>query len=111
MEEKYDGYYAIVTSEYKKSDNEIIEIYRGLWKIEETFKVTKSDLETRPVYLSRDDHIQAHFLICFIALVMVRILELRLDNRFSSRRSSTVWKGYRARIWRKICMSLISATR
>ena len=82
-EEKYDGYYAIVTSEYKKSDSEIIDIYRGLWKIEESFKVTKSDLETRPVYLSREEHIQAHFLLCFISLVIARCLEIRLGNRFS----------------------------
>jgi len=61
-EEKFDGYYAIVTSEWRKSDEEIIDIYRGLWCIEEAFKVTKSDLETRPVFLSRDDHIRAHFL-------------------------------------------------
>lgn len=82
-EEKYDGYYAIVTSEWKKADERIIEIYRGLWRIEEAFKVTKSDLETRPVYLSREDHIQAHFLICFVALILIRLLVLVLDNRFS----------------------------
>ena len=83
-EEKYDGYYAIVTSEWKKQDEEIVEIYRGLWRIEEAFKVTKSDLETRPVYLSRNDHIRAHFLICFVALVIVRLLELRLGNKYST---------------------------
>jgi thiol-disulfide isomerase/thioredoxin len=82
-EEKFDGYYAIVTSEWKKSDEEIIEIYRGLWRIEEAFKVTKSDLETRPVYLSRNDHIEAHFLICFTSLVIVRLLALCLDNKYS----------------------------
>lgn len=82
-EEMFDGYYAIVTSEWDKSDEEIIDIYRGLWRIEEAFKVTKSDLETRPVYLSRNDHIQAHFLICFISLVIIRLLEQRLDNQFS----------------------------
>lgn len=82
-EEKFDGYYAIVTSEWKKTDQEIIEIYRGLWRIEEAFKVTKSDLEARPVYLSRNDHIQAHFLICFVALVIVRLLALRLGNKYS----------------------------
>ncbi len=82
-EEKFDGYYAIVTSEWKKSDEEIIEIYRGLWRIEEAFKVTKSDLGTRPVYLSRNDHIQAHFLVCFIALVIARLLGLCLDNKYS----------------------------
>lgn len=82
-EEKYDGYYAIVTSEWKKSDQEILDIYRGLWRIEEAFKVTKSDLRTRPVYLSREDHIQAHFLICYVALVLIRLLALVLDNKFS----------------------------
>lgn len=82
-EEIFDGYYAIVTSEWEKSDEEILEIYRGLWRIEEAFKVTKSDLETRPVYLSRQDHIQAHFLICFVALVIIRLLALCLDNKYS----------------------------
>jgi transposase len=82
-EEKFDGYYAIVTSEDKKTDEEIIEIYRGLWKIEESFKVTKSDLDARPVYLSREDHIQTHFLICFAALTIVRILEHRLGGSYS----------------------------
>jgi len=82
-EEKFDGYYAIVTSEWRKSDQEIVDTYRGLWSIEEAFKVTKSDLEARPVYLSRQDHIQAHFLICFVALVIARLLALRLDHQFS----------------------------
>jgi transposase len=81
-EEQFDGYYAIVTSEYKKTDDEIVNIYRGLWKIEESFRVTKSDLETRPVFLSRQEHIQAHFLICFMALVITRILETRLSNQY-----------------------------
>jgi hypothetical protein len=85
-EEKYDGYYAIVTSENEKSDEEIIGIYRGLWKIEESFKVTKSDLEARPIYLSREDRIQAHFLICFIALTLVRILEWKLGGKFAASR-------------------------
>jgi len=82
-EEKFDGYYVIVTSEWEKIDEEIIDIYRGLWRIEEAFKVTKSDLGTRPVYLSRQDHIEAHFLICFIALVIARLLALRLGNQYS----------------------------
>ena len=82
-DEKWDGYYAVVTSELDKTDGEVIEIYRGLWKIEESFKVTKSNFETRPVYLSRKDRIEAHFLICFIALVIARILEQQLGNEFS----------------------------
>lgn len=82
-EEELDGYYAIITSEYGESDERIIEIYRGLWKIEESFKVTKSDLKSRPVYLSKEDHIEAHFLICFIALVIARVLERRLKGKHS----------------------------
>lgn len=85
-EEKYDGYYAIVTSEMDKSDNEIIDIYRGLWRIEETFKVTKSELDARPVYVSRKDHIEAHFLTCYIALVLSRVLQHKLDKKYSVER-------------------------
>ena len=82
-EEKYDGYYAIVTSEMNKTDNEIIDIYRGLWRIEETFKVTKSELNARPVYLSRENHIQAHFLTCYISLVLSKVLQHKLNNKYS----------------------------
>ena len=85
-EEKFDGYYAIVTSEWRKTDEQIIDIYRGLWRIEEAFKVTKSDLETRPVHVSREDHIRAHFLTCFVALVIARLLALNLKNKYSVHR-------------------------
>lgn len=82
-EEKYDGYYSIVTSELDMTDEEIIDTYKGLWRIEESFKVTKSDLETRPVYLSREDRIRAHFLTCFISLVIARLLERELGYKYS----------------------------
>lgn len=82
-EEKLDGYYAIVSSELDETDERIIEIYRGLWRIEESFKITKSNLHARPVYLSRKDHINAHFFICFIALVIARIVEIKLKNKYS----------------------------
>ena len=85
-EEKYDGYYVIVTSEMDKTDDEIIDIYRGLWRIEETFKVTKSELEARPVYLSRKEHIETHFLTCYIALVLSRVLQHKLDKKYSVRK-------------------------
>ncbi|MDR1438481.1 MAG: IS1634 family transposase [Clostridiales bacterium] len=85
-EEKYDGYYAIATSETGESDGRIIEMYRGLWKIEESFKLTKSVLRTRPVYVRRDDHIGGHFLICYIALLLLRLVELRLGGRFPAAR-------------------------
>lgn len=82
-EEKFDGYYAIVSSELDKTDEEIIDIYRELWKIEETFKITKSELETRPVYVSRKEHIEAHFLTCFIALTLARMLQQRLNGKYA----------------------------
>ncbi|SDZ13569.1 IS1634 family transposase [Tindallia californiensis] len=85
-EEMLDGYYALVTSEYQESPDQIIDMYRGLWRIEESFRVTKSDLEARPVYVSREDHIEAHFLTCFVALVMARLLERKLDRQYSIRR-------------------------
>jgi transposase len=83
-EEKYDGYYVIVTNAYNKSDDWVIDTYKGLWRIEETFKVTKSDLEARPAFASREDRIQAHFLICFVSLVIIRLLQRKLNDELSS---------------------------
>lgn len=85
-EEKYDGYYAIVTSELHMSDKEIIDTYRGLWEIEETFRVTKGTIEARPIYVSREDRIGAHFLTCFIALVIIRLIQKKTDRRYSAER-------------------------
>ncbi|MFZ5631362.1 MAG: IS1634 family transposase [Bacillota bacterium] len=84
QDEMYDGYYAIVTSELQMSDGEIIDTYRGLWEIEETFRVTKGTLEARPVYVSREDRISAHFLTCFIALVIIRLIQKKTDRRYSA---------------------------
>ena len=84
-EEACDGYYCIVTSETEMSDGEVIEAYRGLWRIEESFKVTKSDLETRPVYVSREEHIEAHFLTCYVALCILRIIQAATDGKYSAR--------------------------
>ena len=80
---KYDGYYSIVTSEEHLSDLELRNIYRGLAKIEETFKITKSEFDARPVNVRLEDHIDAHFLICFIALVLIRILQSEINNRYT----------------------------
>lgn len=83
-EERYDGYYAIVTSELDMSDIEVIGTYRGLWEVEETFRVTKGVLETRPVYVSLKDHINAHFLTCFIALTIMRIIQKKTGRVYSA---------------------------
>jgi len=82
-DEKYDGYYAIVTSELEMADGDIIDTYRGLWEIEETFKVTKGTIEARPVYVSRHDRIRAHFLTCFISLVVIRIIQKKTGRKYS----------------------------
>jgi transposase len=91
-EEKYkrdvnlDGYYTIVTSELDLSNEDVIKKYRGLWKIEESFRVLKTDLEGRPVYVKTPDHVEGHFLVCFMALLISRILEMKLDNKYSIKR-------------------------
>lgn len=82
-EEKYDGYYSIVTSEFKMSDKELRKKYRGLSKIEETFKITKTELESRPVYVWTKEHIESHFLTCFIALYILRLLEHKTNKEIS----------------------------
>lgn len=107
-EEQLDGYYVICTNviglaphqkpftdryrytsdgffqlNRKITDDDIIGIYKGLWRIEETFKVTKSDLKARPVYVSKETHIRSHFLMCFVTLLLIRLLEFRMDWRHS----------------------------
>ena len=83
-EEKYDGYYSIVTSEKHLSDKEIRDIYKGLWRIEESFKITKSELETRPVFVWTDESIETHFLSCFVSLLIIRLLESKLNKKYSN---------------------------
>lgn len=83
-DEACDGYYCIVTSETGMADGDVIEAYRGLWRIEESFKVTKSDLETRPVYVSRQEHIEAHFLTCYVALCILRVIQVLTGGRYSA---------------------------
>lgn len=82
-EEKYDGYYSIVTSELKMSDHEIRDTYRGLARIEETFKISKSEFESRPVFVWTNEHIEGHFATCFTALVLIRLLQTKLGSRYS----------------------------
>jgi len=81
-ESKYDGYYSIVTSEKDLTDKQIRDIYKGLWEIEESFRIIKSEFRARPVFLKLEEHINAHFLICFVALLIFRLLEHKLDCKF-----------------------------
>lgn len=72
------GYNLIVTSELDKSAQEIYDIYHGLWRIEESFRITKSYLDARPVYLRSKYSIYGHFLICYLSLFLLRVLELNI---------------------------------
>jgi transposase len=80
---KYDGYYCLITSELDMPEHRVIEIYRGLSDIEDNFKVSKSDLDLRPVFVSRNDHINAHVLICFISLVIIRLIQKETKYMFT----------------------------
>lgn len=84
-EEKYDGYYSIVTSEKHLSDSRIRAIYKGLWEIEESFKIIKSEFRARPVFVKTEDHVNAHFLICYVTLVIMRVMEHLLEERFTTK--------------------------
>lgn len=81
-EAMYDGFYAVVTN-LEDNPAEIIKINKQRWEIEENFRIMKSDFEARPVYVQRDDRIKAHFLTCYISLLVYRLLEKKLEERFT----------------------------
>jgi transposase len=83
---KYDGYFCIITSELDFDYKKILEIYKGLWRIEESFRITKNDLEVRPIYLSTESHINGHFITCFVALVIIRMFQYKLNYTLSVER-------------------------
>jgi hypothetical protein len=85
-EKKYDGYAAVVTGELHMSAEQILDTYRGLWEIEESFRITKSELETRPIHVRLKDRIEAHFLTCFIALTILRIMQKKTGRAYSAER-------------------------
>lgn len=77
----YDGYFCIITSELDYDERKIRRVYSGLWRIEQSFKLLKSDLYARPVFVSTNEHIRAHFLICFVALLIIRIIQHRMGEQ------------------------------
>ncbi len=82
-EEKFDGFYGVCTN-LDDEPEEIIKVNQRRWEIEESFRIMKSEFKARPVYLSRDDRITAHFTTCFLSLVILRFLEKRLDEKYTS---------------------------
>lgn len=82
-EEKFDGFYGVCTN-LEDNAEEIIKVNQRRWEIEESFRIMKSEFKARPVYLSRDDRITAHFTTCFLSLVLLRFLEKKLEEKYSS---------------------------
>lgn len=75
------GYYQIVTSELEMDDKKIIDTYHNLTLIEDQFRVMKSDLETRPIYVRTKEHITAHLLICLLSLIVIRIIQNKIKDK------------------------------
>lgn len=82
-EEKYDGYYGITTN-LNGNIEDILKISKNRWEIEESFRILKTDFDSGTVHLSREDRIKAHFLTCFISLLIYRILENKLDYKYTN---------------------------
>lgn len=81
-EEKYDGFYAVCTN-LEDDASQIVSINRRRWEIEECFRIIKHEFKARPAYLTREERIKAHFMTCFIALIVYRYLEMKLDNKYT----------------------------
>ena len=77
----YDGYFCIITSELDYDERKMRQVYSGLWRIEQSFRIMKTDLYARPVFVSKNEHIRAHFLICFVALLVIRIIQHRMGEK------------------------------
>lgn len=86
-DKRYAGFNLLVTSEAEMDANDIYKMYHGLWKIEESFRILKTYLEARPVYLQKKESIYGHFLICYYALTLLRLLEIKeFKNALSTQR-------------------------
>ncbi|HEM3726446.1 TPA: IS1634 family transposase [Streptococcus suis] len=93
---QFDGVHVLVTSEIEMSDEAMLASYKELSKIEDCFRVTKMELESRPVYVWTEEHIQAHFLTCFIALVHLRLLQHQIDWKMSPERITSALNSAKA---------------
>lgn len=84
--EQFDGINVLVTSELEMSDEDMIQHYGELYKIEDCFKITKSNIESKPVHVRIEEHIEAHFLTCFLALIFLRVLQNKTNWEYSPTR-------------------------
>lgn len=93
---KFAGYNLLVTSEIEMSDQDIYSTYHNLWRIEESFKIMKSDLDARPAFCQKEDSIKGHFLICYLAVLLERILQFRvLENKYAASEIFRFMKEFR----------------
>ena len=82
---RFAGYNLLVTSEIEMKDSDIYDVYHNLWRIEESFKIMKSDLDARPVFLQKKETIKGHFLICYLTVLLERIFQFKiLGNKYST---------------------------
>lgn len=94
-ESMYDGFYAVCTNLIDDNVKDILSVSEGRWKIEESFRIMKTDFESRPVYVSREDRIKAHFLICYLALLVYRLTEKRVGKGYTSAQIIQALRDYR----------------
>ena len=93
---KLAGYNLLVTSEIRMSDQDIYETYHNLWRIEESFKIMKSDLDARPAFCQREETIKGHFLICYLTVLLERLLQFKvLENRYGTSEIFNFMKDFR----------------
>lgn len=93
---KFAGYNLLVTSETEMDDQEIYGIYHNLWRIEESFKIMKSDLDARPAFVQKEDTIKGHFLVCYLTVLLERIFQFKiLENKYPSSEIFSFIKGFK----------------
>ena len=90
------GYNLLITSEIKMDDKEVYDAYHNLWRIEESFRIMKSELDARPVYVQKEDTIKGHFFICYVTVLLIRLFQFKiLKNRYSTSDICTFMKEFR----------------
>lgn len=92
-EEKYDGLYAVCTDLLDDPVGDILKVSEGRWQIEACFRIMKTDFSARPTYVSTEEHIEAHFLVCFLALTIYRLLEKKLNKTYTCEEILDTLKG------------------
>ena len=101
------GYNLLVTSETKMKDEDIYAVYHNLWRIEESFRIMKSDLDARPVFLQKENTIKGHFLICYITVLLERLFQFKvLEDKFGAQEVFAFIKSFRITHAEPMCINL-----